>query len=194
LPYRRCANCGVLSYLPRSAAGVTCPECGVSSADVADAALRRADLDHRLDALIHLTRELLDTDVALLTEIRDGREVVRRAAGEWPTINSLQGTSLPLDDTFCQRMLDGRIGNHVGDAETDDRVSDLAMARQLGVRAWIGVPIRLSDAQLYVLCCLARESRPDLGQREVRLLLGLAESVRAELQVAPTDQARESEL
>jgi GAF domain-containing protein len=184
----------VLSYLPRSAAGVTCPECGVSFADVADAAMRQANLDHRLDALIHLTRDLLDTDVALLTEIRDGREIVRRAAGEWATIDSLQGTSLPLDDTFCQRMLDGRIGNHIGDAETDDRVSDLAMARQLGVRAWIGVPIKLSDVQVYVLCCLARESRRDLGEREVRLLLGLAESVRAELQAPRVDQLRESEL
>jgi hypothetical protein len=36
--------------------------------------------------------------------------------------------------------------------------------------------------RLYVLCCLASESRPSLGQREVRLLAGLAESVRAELQ------------
>jgi GAF domain-containing protein len=149
---------------------------------MAGAAMERADLDHRLDALIHLTRDLLDADVALLTEIRDGREITRRAAGEWGAITSLQGTSLPLDETFCQRMLDGRIGNYVCDVESDDRVSDLAMARQLGVRAWIGVPIRLSDVRLYVLCCLARESRPDLGAREVRQLLGLAESVRTELE------------
>lgn len=192
LPYRRCARCGVLSYLPRSAVGVACPECGVSFAAVADAAMQRADFDQRLDALIHLTRDLLDTDVALLTEIRDGQEIIRRSAGEWPTITSLPGTSLPLDETFCQRMLDGRIGNHVRDAETDDRVSDLAMARQLGVRAWIGVPIRLSDVQLYVLCCLAGEARPDLGDREVRLLLGLAESVRAELQAPRVEHVRGS--
>ena len=56
------------------------------------------------------------------------------------------------------------------------------VARQFGVGAWLGVPIDISDTQLYVLCCLARESRPSIGEREVRLLAGLAESVRAELQ------------
>lgn len=166
---------------------MACPECGISFAGATDAVTAGANLDDRLDAVIHLTRDLLDTDVALLTEISDGREVARRVAGEWPQLGSLQGASLPLDETFCQRMLDGRIGNYVRDAHIDDRVSDLAMARRLGVRAWIGVPIRLSDMQLYVLCCLAREARPNLGAREVRLLLGLAESVRNELEAPGRD-------
>jgi GAF domain-containing protein len=129
-----------------------------------------------------MTRELVDTDLALLTEIRDGREIAQRVDGDWPGVGSLQGASLPLGDTFCQRMLDGRIGNYIRDARSDPRVGDLAMARQLGVGAWLGVPIDISATQLYVLCCLARESRPSIGEREVRLLAGLAESVRAELQ------------
>ena len=87
-----------------------------------------------------------------------------------------------MDETFCQRMLDGRIENYVPDAQGDARVSDLAMARELGVGAYLGVPIRLEDMRLYVLCCLHRERRPSLGQKEVRLLSGLAESVRVELQ------------
>ncbi|MGA9859352.1 MAG: GAF domain-containing protein [Solirubrobacteraceae bacterium] len=139
------------------------------------------DSYRRLDQLLRLTRELLDTDVALLTEIRDGREIAQRVAGDWPGRGSLQHASLPLESTFCQRMLDGRIGNYIRDARTDARVSALPMGRQLGVGAWLGVPIELSDMRLYVLCCLACESRPSLGDREVRLLLGLAESVRAEL-------------
>jgi len=79
-------------------------------------------------------------------------------------------------------MLDGRIGNYIRDAQSDPRVTDLVMARRLGVGAWLGVPIDVSSTRLYVLCCLARESRPSIGQREVSLLMGLAESVRAELQ------------
>ena len=177
----------MLSYLPRSAVGVTCPECGVPLAEAAGDVLGRAGPDDRLNALIRLTRDLLDTDVALLTEIRDGREIARRSAGDWQPLTSGPGASLPLDETFCQRMLDGRIGNYVRDAQADERVSDLAMASRLGVRAWIGVPIELSDMQLYVLCCLARESRPTLGEREVRLLLGLAESFRNELEVPRPD-------
>jgi GAF domain-containing protein len=129
-----------------------------------------------------LTRELLDVDVAILTEIREGRETAQRVAGDWPAQALLPGTSVPLEDTICQRLLEGRIGNYVRDAAADERVSDLAMPRELGVRAWLGVPIQPSSTELYMLCCLAREARPDLGDREVRLLRGLAESVLAELQ------------
>jgi GAF domain-containing protein len=162
--------------------GSACPECGVPLARSTDSVDHSVDCDRRLDQLLRMTRELLDTDVALLTEIREGHETARRVAGEWPPIGSLLNASLALEDTFCQRMLDGRIGNYIRDAEADDRVNDLAMARQLGVRSWLGVPIRLSDMQLYVLCCLTQESRPSIGEREVRLLTGLAESVRAELE------------
>ena len=181
MPYVRCPTCGVLSYGPRHAGEATCPECGVPLARGEEAAERAADRPQRLDRLLRMTRELLDVDVALLTEIRDGREVALRVAGAWPGRPSLQNVSLPLEETFCQRMLDGRIENYIRDAATDPRVNDLAMARHLGVRSWLGVPITLSDMRLYVLCCLALEARPSIGDREVRLLLGLAESVRMEL-------------
>ena len=128
---------------------------------------------------MRLTRDLLDTDVAILTEIRSGCETARRIAGDWPGIS--EGQSLPLDETFCKRMLEGRIDSYVPDAQADERVSDLAMTRELGIGAYLGVPIRLEDMRLYVLCCLHHERRPSLGEKEVRLLSGLAESVRAEL-------------
>jgi GAF domain-containing protein len=182
VPYLRCLTCGVLSYVPRHAHVATCPECGVPVKWAGEAAGQATDASWRLDQLLRMTRDLLDTDVALLTEIRAGRETALRVAGTWPGRGSFQDASLTLENTFCQRMLDGRIGNYVRDAADDDRVSDLAMARHLGVRAWLGVPIEMSDMRLYVLCCLASESRPSLGEREVRLLAGLAESVRAELE------------
>jgi GAF domain-containing protein len=135
--------------------------------------------DRQLDELLRMTRELLEGDIALLTEIRAGREVAMRGSGEWPGL--AVGGSLPLSETFCARMLEGRIGNHIADARADERVSDLAMAHQLHVGSWMGMPIRLDNMRLYVLCCLAREARPGIGERELRLLAGLAESVKATL-------------
>ena len=53
-------------------------------------------------------------------------------------------------------------------------------ARRAGrhVRAYIGVPFKTADARAYVLCCLAHEARPDLGEADVRFLQGVAESLR----------------
>jgi GAF domain-containing protein len=178
VPYARCGTCSLISYAPRS--GGTCPNCGAPVNMLnGDGA---GDPERRLDRLLRLTRELLDTNVAMLSEITAEQEVVRRAAGEWPGFGSLAGASLPLDDTFCRQLLEGRIGNVIPDVQTDRRVRRLAPATQFGVGAWIGVPIEPSDVELYMLCCLARESRPSFGEREVRLLRGLAESVRSELQ------------
>jgi GAF domain-containing protein len=142
------------------------------------------DRRRRLGALIRLTRDLLDLDIALLSEIRDGHETALMAAGDWWPGGHLNGVSIPLEDSFCRLMLEGRIGNAVPDALREAAVADLPMVEQLGVRAYMGVPIRLSDAELYVLCCLAREARPSLGAREVKLLSGLAASVRAELEAS----------
>lgn len=169
----------MLSYTSPGETSGACPECGVPAARNGESAEGPDGSERRLDALMRLTRDLLDSDAAILSEIGRGRETPLRMAGEWPEIE--EGRSLPLDETFCKRMLDGRIENYIRDAQADERVSDLPMTRQLGIGAYLGVPIKIDDVRLYVLCCLDRESRPSLGEREVRLLSGLAESVRVEL-------------
>ena len=171
----------MVSYAPVNGAGAVCPECGVPWPGRPDEVVSCDDPARRLASLLRMTRDLLDVDVAMLTRIADGHEVVRAVEGHWPGVGSLEGAAVPLQGTLCQRMLEGRVGNVITDVAVDDRVADLVMARGLGVGAWMGVPIEIADAELYVLCCLAREARPGLGAREVRLLTGLAASVRAEL-------------
>lgn len=132
-------------------------------------------------AKLTLLRDVLSVDAAILSEIRDGREVVREAGGSWPGVEQLDGASLPLEDTFCGKFLRGEIPNFVVNASADERVRDLAMAVGLGVEVWLGAPVRGADARLYMLCCLAREQRPDLSPGDLRILQAFAESVEAQL-------------
>ncbi len=39
----------------------------------------------------------------------------------------------------------------------------------------------MRDARLYMLCCLAHESRPALGEADLRFMRGVAETVLAAL-------------
>ena len=190
MPYVRCPNCGLTSYMARNRwrAG-ECPGCGGALwADGRGLTLTPGgeevvDEDGRgIAGALALARGQLDMEVALLTEVEDGQEIVRASAGEWPVVGSLDGRSVAIGETFCNRLLEGRISNVVTDAAHDERVADLVMARAFGVGAWIGVPFELPDARLYVLCCLAREARPALGEEDVRFLTGLGESVVAELE------------
>ncbi len=184
MPHLRCNGCGVVSYAPAGGEGA-CPECGVPWPRRPDQVVRSTDPGQRLAALVRMTRDLLDIDIAMLTEIADGRETIVIAAGGWPGVEPHPGDSLPLEETFCRLMLEGRVANVVADARREDATAQLALVTELGASAYLGVPIRPSDAELYVLCCLAREARPSFGDREVRLLSGLAESVCAELTPAP---------
>ena len=120
-------------------------------------------------------------DVAMLTEIADAREIARHASGEWPGVGPLVGGSLPLEETFCKRMLEGVIAHVVADVATDEGVRDLPLARALGVGAWIGVPLSASLGRLYVLSCLAREAQPRLGERDVQVLRGFAATLASQL-------------
>jgi GAF domain-containing protein len=127
--------------------------------------------------LAMLCREL-DMDSALVSEITGGREVVRWAAGE----GDYASVSVALEESICGRLLDGRIGSVVSDTTAEPSLATLESVRDGTIGAYLGVPFTTADARLYVLCCLAREARPDLGERDVHFLRGLAESVRSHLE------------
>jgi GAF domain-containing protein len=178
MPYLTCSSCGLRTYAVSEG---TCPSCGTAlrrpgapAAGPRPARAERPDRDGQVRAALAMACRELDADAALLSEIRGGKEHVRWGAGE----EGYVGTSVALEDTFCQRLLDGRIGSVVADATLEASVDALPQVRDGSIRAYIGVPIDIPDARAYVLCCLAREARPDLGEADLRFLQGVAESLR----------------
>ena len=141
--------------------------------------------DEVVVSTLELARAETSTDVAALGEICDGREVVRLLAGEAESFGLAIGASLPVEETFCQRLLEGRLGNVVRDAISDERVRDIEVTRAARIGAYIGVPLTTLDARLYILCCLAHEQRPALGERDVVFLRGIGETIIRELDAAP---------
>ncbi|HET6867133.1 MAG TPA: GAF domain-containing protein [Solirubrobacteraceae bacterium] len=121
-------------------------------------------------------------DVAILGEVCDGCEVVRYLAGDGLSFGLNPGASMPIEDTYCHRLLTGRLSNVVADTQANEQVRDLAITRAARVGAYIGVPLTGLDARLYVLCCLAHEQRPQLGGGDVRFLCDLGEAVLAALE------------
>jgi GAF domain-containing protein len=134
-----------------------------------------------LSAALAVAHRELDMDVAVLGEVVDGHEVVRFVSGDAASFGFVPGASAPLEETFCRRLLEGRVSNIVRDALEDEDVRDLQLTKLARIGAYIGVPLTTLDARLYILCCLAHEQRPALGERDVRFLRGLGETVIAEL-------------
>jgi hypothetical protein len=78
---------------------------------------------------LELARAETSMDVAVLGEIDDGREVVRLVAGDGGSIGLTVDASLPVEETYCQRLLEGRLGNVVRDARGEPLVRDLQLTR-----------------------------------------------------------------
>jgi GAF domain-containing protein len=137
-------------------------------------------------AVLKLAQMETEMDVAVLGEVCEGREVVRFVSGDVESFGLRPGASTPIEDTYCHRLLTGRLSNLVPDAQADEQLRDLEITRAARVGAYIGVPLTALDARLYVLCCLAHEQRPQLGERDVLFLRDLGETVLAELEQRQT--------
>jgi GAF domain-containing protein len=180
MPYQSCPRCGLRTY---SVSGEECPRCGTPLG-----VRRRATLPEwpsatrepqgAVERVLAVARRELRMDVALLSEVREGREVVLWTVGNGRLPAVAAGVSAPLQDTICQALLDGSVESLVRDVRADPRVRDLPLVRGAGLGAYIGVPLTGAAARRYVLCCLAREARPDLSDADVRFLRGLLESLR----------------
>jgi GAF domain-containing protein len=138
-------------------------------------------------AALELARAETGMDIAVLGEIRDGRETARRLAGDARSFGLTLGESIPVEDTYCQHLLQGRLPNVVPDTSANEHVRDLTVTRAARIGAYIGVPLTTLNARLYILCCLAHEQRPSLSRRDVVFLRGLAETIAVELDAAHID-------
>ena len=181
MPYQTCPKCSLRTYC---VSGEECPRCGTALGGPPRSAARLPDWraagrpQGAVERVLAVARRELKMDVALLSEVRDGREVVLWAVGNGRLPEVAAGAAAPLRDTICQRLLDGRIDSIVHDTRSDPRVRDLPVAKTTAAGAYVGVPLTGPAARRYVLCCLSREARPDLSDADVRFLRGLVESVR----------------
>jgi GAF domain-containing protein len=184
MPYQTCPQCGLRTY---AISGEECPRCGTPLAGLRRASTRWSawapesggdEPRGAVERVLAVARRELKMDVALLSEVREGREVVLWAVGNDRFPAFVPGAAAPLRDTICQRLLDGTIDSVVHDTGSDPRVRDLPVVRGNGLGAYIGVPLTGAAARRYVLCCLASEARPDLSEHDVRFLRGLVESLR----------------
>ena len=143
---------------------------------------RRSSEADPITGLLELAHTETQMDVAILGEVSDGRELVRYLAGDGGSLGLSPGASMRIEDTYCHRLLTGKLSNVVADAQANEQVRDLEITRAARVGAYIGVPLTGLDARLYVLCCLAHEQRPQLGGQDVLFLRDLGQAVLATLE------------
>lgn len=130
-----------------------------------------------MDAL-HSVRQALGMEVAFIAEFKGGQRIFRYVDALVGYSPIDVGGSHPLEDTYCQRIVDGRLPGIIRDTALEPEAAGLEVTRQLGIGAYISVPIRLSDGHLHgTLCCFNAQARADLGERDLQTMRLFADFV-----------------
>jgi len=155
----------------------------VATADSSDALL-----DDSISLVLQRLRESLRMDVVFVSEFVDGRRVFRfvDANGSAPMA---PGDSSPLEQSYCKRVVDGRMPELVKDVAKLPATVGLP-ATTVPVGAHLSTPIVLTDGQAYgTLCCFSAAPNEALRLRDLTALRHCAQLVARKLEA--TRSARE---
>ena len=127
-----------------------------------------------IEEALAAAREVLGMDIAYLSEFEAGMQRVRDTEGPVEQFGLDEGTEVPLQETYCQRMVEGAIPHAIPDARAHPVVGELEATADAGIGSYIGVPVRLRGGRLYgTLCCVSHDPRP-LSRRDVAFMHVLA--------------------
>jgi EAL domain-containing protein (putative c-di-GMP-specific phosphodiesterase class I) len=143
---------------------------------------------------LHSVRTLLGMEVTFISAFTDGRRVFRYVDSQGGAAPVRVGASDPLEESYCQRVVDGRLPELIQDGTQIPEALTLPATTALPVGAHLSVPIRFSDGRVYgTLCCFSTCPESTLNDRDIRAMRLFAEvtSKLLERQVAEEDARNE---
>jgi GAF domain-containing protein len=135
-----------------------------------------------VERLLSTVREALEMDVAFVSEFAEDQLVFRVLEGDAESFGWREGEGFPLDNSYCKRVLDGRIPSVVPDAKSEDSTKDLWVTSEADIGSYVAVPVVLSDGHPYgTLCCVSHKADPRLRERDLGLMQGVARELSRQL-------------
>lgn len=124
-----------------------------------------------LPQLLSAIRQHLQMDVAFVSEFVRGRRVFRTVDPPDPANPVQPGASDPLDESYCQRVVDGRLPELMCDARQNPIAAALPVTHALPVGAHLSVPILLADGSCYgTFCCFSYTPDQSLDARDLNMM------------------------
>lgn len=143
---------------------------------------KEQDVDDFLQTALQSIRTHLGMDVAFISEFSKGRRVFRYIDSADPNPPIVVGGSDPLEESFCQRVVDGRLPELMPDAFLNQHAMSLPVTQALPVRAHLSVPIRLKNGEIYgTFCCFSSKADQSLNERDVGMMRIFAELIAQQL-------------
>lgn len=148
---------------------ITVSELLVATADASDELL-----DSAVSEVLALLRDRLKMDVVFVSEFVNGERVFRYVDAPQDRPMMAPGDSNPLEETWCQRVVDGRIPELIPDVQTFPGKAQLPPA-PFEIGTHISTPVLLDDGHVYgTLCCLSFSPHEAAQQRDLKNLKSVA--------------------
>ena len=130
---------------------------------------------HEIDAILAAVRDHLGMEIAFASRFVEGRREFTHIQATVP-VPASPGDSEPLEETLCQRILEGRLPALMHDAQDHEAALEMTLTRALPIGAHLNVPIRFRDGRIYgTFCCLSRSADRSLTERDLMTVKAFAQ-------------------
>ena len=130
-----------------------------------------ASIEAKLADLLALVRKHLDMDVAFISEFINDERVFKVVDN--PSENQIVkvGNADPINETYCQKITDDKLSPIITNTYANPITKAMPVTEKLGIGAYIGVPINLSNGKLYgTFCCYKSHHDESLNDRDLSFL------------------------
>lgn len=144
------------------------------------------EIDSRITELLSKLRQQLNMDLVFVSEFLNGQRVFRFVEGN-VALGILVGDASPLEESYCQRVVQGRLPELIYDAAAFSQELGLP-ATGFRVGAHLSTPVCLSDGRIYgTLCCFSTQANPNLRAADLSRLKGCARLVARKIEARSTE-------
>lgn len=158
------------------------------------AALRKLALidtaaDEAFDRLARLAAKHLNTPVALVTLVEEDRQFFKSCLGLPEPWNSWKQT--PLSHSFCQHVVESGEPLVIPDARLHPVLKDNPAIKDLGVVAYLGIPLVTSDRHVLGSFCVIDPTPRDWTKEHINVVRDFAALVMDEITLRSEARARQ---
>jgi diguanylate cyclase (GGDEF)-like protein/PAS domain S-box-containing protein len=128
--------------------------------------------------LLGLLRTRLGLDTAWLSSFRDGMQTMEVLDGDVDAVNVSTGDRAPLADSYCVRVIDGRLPAIIPDTAANQTTAALPVTGEWNLGAYVGVPVLSpTGATIGMVCAVSRKAKPYLADIDLRVVKQVAELI-----------------
>ncbi len=153
----------------------------------------RTETDAKVAELLRVAKDALGLSLTFLSRFDGPTQHLDVVESSIPLFRD--GQTQPLETSFCQAIIDGKLPNVIPNVAKLPEAKRLPAARFPRIRSFVSVPVRLSDGSLYgTFCAAGFTADNELNKRDKALMEVLASAAATIVEPDVVERNRRHEI